>query len=866
MKDHRALALASVSLISIAAPAFAQTAAPAPAAAATNAPAAQIGEVIVQARRRDERLQDVPLVVNAVTNKQLDQLNIRDMKDIAPIVPGLTLTNNANGIGSVATLRGVNFDVNSSGNNGTVEFYLNDEPITSDVVLQSMYDIGQIEVLRGPQGTLRGRASPSGSITVTTQRPDLYSFGGYASANVNDIGGQNLQGAVNLPLIQDKLAIRFAGLLDDNEANRVHSINDHTDKPLARTESGRVSLRFKPIDNLDIDASYQHFVSNTQVFDQVESANLADPTQAASPTPLTANDRSSVEYSPRRFRHQYDIYNLRAQWEFAGLRLNYVGAFNDERTTSADPNDIGAYYSGFGGSGSTANNPYATGFSTVPNLYNAAQFTDSYAHQYSHEIRLSSVERVFGVADFVVGGLINHETSPFNLFVEQPIFVGAATPNTFWPRVAPFITPASPLYGLTFVTPASGFLIANSKQENSRSLESSIFGNVTVHLGEATEISGGLRYIDYRAKSQLYSQADFPVLGGAPGPVTLFANQPDHPYSPVIYSFSVKHRFNDSLMVYASTGSSWRASAETNHLIANRDAFPWGVEQSAYYINPETSKSYEVGIKSDLLDKKLRLNLTYYHQDYSNFFYMSPNVVVAQRTAIPTGGSTTGPNAGDTYQLGPISPGLAAGVPVSVNGVESDFSYRIMPRWNVSGSLSYSVSNIQNGKVPCTNEAAYAAAQASANPGAAYVAAIGGQQVAICSTNSRAGVSPPFVGSFQSDYTQTLTNRVDGFVRGQLTIYGSSQGDPTNPYDNTGAYASLNLFGGVRDPNGVWELTAYVKNAFDTQKVLSRDFNPETTAAVVIGGNGTLVSSYRGITTTAPQEVGLNLRIAFGSK
>ena len=178
MKDHRALALASVSLISIAAPAFAQTAAPAPAAAATNAPAAQIGEVIVQARRRDERLQDVPLVVNAVTNKQLDQLNIRDMKDIAPIVPGLTLTNNANGIGSVATLRGVNFDVNSSGNNGTVEFYLNDEPITSDVVLQSMYDIGQIEVLRGPQGTLRGRASPSGSITVTTQRPDLYSFGG----------------------------------------------------------------------------------------------------------------------------------------------------------------------------------------------------------------------------------------------------------------------------------------------------------------------------------------------------------------------------------------------------------------------------------------------------------------------------------------------------------------------------------------------------------------------------------------------------------------------------------------------------------------------------------------------------------------
>jgi iron complex outermembrane receptor protein len=365
LKDHRALALASVSLISIAAPAFAQTVAPAATApAADNAPAAQIGEVIVQARRRDERLQDVPLVVNAVTSKELDQLNIRDMKDIAPIVPGLTLTNGANGIGSVATLRGVNFDVNSSGNNGTVEFYLNDEPITSDVVLQSMYDIGQIEVLRGPQGTLRGRASPSGSITVTTQRPDLYSYGGYASFNINDIGGQNLQGAVNLPLIQDKLAIRIAGLVDEGEANRVNSINDPGVKPLSRTESGRISLRFKPIDTLDIDFSYQHFVSRTQAFDQVESADLADPTQAASPVPLTANDRTSVEYTPREFRHQYDIYNLRAQWEFAGMRLNYVGAFNDERTTSADPNDIGAYYAGFGGSASAPNNPLVTGFST----------------------------------------------------------------------------------------------------------------------------------------------------------------------------------------------------------------------------------------------------------------------------------------------------------------------------------------------------------------------------------------------------------------------------------------------------------------------------------------------------------------------
>src|SRR4051812_36333862 len=83
----------------------------------------EVEVVVVTARRRDESIQDVPAVVNAVTPETIAKLNLRDFTEVQSVVPGLSLSNNANGIGGNAQIRGVNFDVNASGNNPTVEFY-----------------------------------------------------------------------------------------------------------------------------------------------------------------------------------------------------------------------------------------------------------------------------------------------------------------------------------------------------------------------------------------------------------------------------------------------------------------------------------------------------------------------------------------------------------------------------------------------------------------------------------------------------------------------------------------------------------------------------------------------------------------------
>lgn len=847
MIKFRDIAFAGVSLLTMATPAYAQT------GPSSDDSAAASGDIIVTARRREESAQDVPLVVNAVTSRTLEKLNIRDLRDVSSVVPGLSLVTNANGVGSIATLRGINFDVNSSGNNGTVEFYLNDEPVASGVVLQSMFDIGQVEVLRGPQGTLRGRASPSGSITVTTRLPDMDQFGGFLNGTATSLRGFNLQGGINVPIVKDMLALRVGGLYDDNDLNRVRSINPNAggERPRQRTRAERVTLEFKPTDNVDIVGRYQHFVTNWHVFDQVESANLADPTRPASPVQLSPGDRASVMDLSRINRNTFDIFNVQAEWRFAGQKLNFVFAStNSQLWSTRSPNDVGNFFSGAAIDAanpvSAPNDPYATGFSTKPNLNTAAQSNHSTSNQRSYELRLSSDERLFGVVDYVVGGLINKSIIPFNLWSNTPIFAGAPPP-----------------FG-----PLATVAVSNIVQRGS-DIERSAFGNVNVHIGDKTEISGGLRYISYKTDTTKTLQTS---AAGTPAPLPGNLKEDLHA---TIYSASIKHRFNDNIMVYVSTGSSWRASAQTNGIIdgiSGLDRFPFGNLASVLHLEPEKSKSYEIGFKTDWLDKRLHFNVTAFHQTFKNYFYSAPSIQVAQRVAIPAGGSTTGPNAGDTYAFNTLQI-VAVDVPAKVDGVEGELGFQVTPDWNLSATAAYSVSKIKNATVPCNLPAA---APFYGVNGAAFVAANGGQQYGSCLANFRAGNSAPFSGSFQSEYAHPFSDKVAGFIRGLVTYNGNSKNDPTNPIDDIKAYALVNLFVGLRDPDGMWELTGYAKNVFDTQRVLTRDANPLAASYTVLNFNaqgqiigttgGAGITSYRAITMTAPREFGINLKVSFGSR
>lgn len=130
MRSSGILALAGVSALAMATPAWGQS------APGEDSGASASSEIVVQARRKDESVQEVPLVVQAVSAQELANLNIREFKDIQNLVPGLQMSGSANGIGTQSSLRGVAYDVNASGNFGTVEFYLNDAHLSSGILFQ----------------------------------------------------------------------------------------------------------------------------------------------------------------------------------------------------------------------------------------------------------------------------------------------------------------------------------------------------------------------------------------------------------------------------------------------------------------------------------------------------------------------------------------------------------------------------------------------------------------------------------------------------------------------------------------------------------------------------------------------------------
>jgi iron complex outermembrane recepter protein len=208
-----------------------------------------IGEIVVTARRRAETLQEVPQTVNVVTSDTLDKYVVINFQDVSQLVPGLTLESGTTGYTANASVRGVRFAIEAQASGPTTEFYINEAPVEANSIFQAQYDIGQIEVLKGPQGTIRGRSAPSGAFTLTTRPADPSGgWNGYVATTFDDHEGMNLQGAVNIPILEDLSAVRVAGQRDENDSNGIKSATTKR-VPSQETSSYRVSLAFTPGDS-----------------------------------------------------------------------------------------------------------------------------------------------------------------------------------------------------------------------------------------------------------------------------------------------------------------------------------------------------------------------------------------------------------------------------------------------------------------------------------------------------------------------------------------------------------------------------------------------------------------------------------------
>lgn len=177
------------------------------------AKAETIETVVVTARRREEDLQRVPVAITAFSQAALDQQRIQNATDLQYLVPSLSVTGVFNRNQEFFTLRGqgeTGTNVSSAPGGGpAVVTYFAEVPLASGGGARLFYDLSSLQVLKGPQGTLFGRNTTGGAVLVEPKRP-TNDFGGYADVTFGDYGDLEQSGAINVPIVDDELAVRFA--------------------------------------------------------------------------------------------------------------------------------------------------------------------------------------------------------------------------------------------------------------------------------------------------------------------------------------------------------------------------------------------------------------------------------------------------------------------------------------------------------------------------------------------------------------------------------------------------------------------------------------------------------------------------------
>lgn len=801
-----------------------------------------LGEIIVTARRKAELLQDVPQTVTAVTAAEIQNLNILTMQDITQVVSGLQIAGGA--LGAAESVRGVTSNQTSQVPALTLGHYINDVPISNTVTFyQGLYDVGQVEVLKGPQGTTRGIATPGGAITLTTRRADLEEMGGFADVTVTNRSAHNTQAAIDFPIIAEKLAIRVAGLEDENEGNAVRSVNSPI-SPDSKTDSARVSVRFEPTDSIAANLMYEYLYRRDVALGSGVYGTGSPGGPDASPNyngpPIGMYDRKTAATVPSIGKTEINLLTGQLDWAFAGQKLSYVGSLSDFalKTTGEDGN----------GNSAEAN--------TLPNI-RTGFFQHITDHASTHELRLSSDERVAGLFDYVVGAY--HSDESFGVVVNNGPTV--VLPGFFGP---PGSTPSPFTTNTRFAEDI--FITVPSNRA-----ETSFFGNLTTHLGDNLEVSAGTRHLHLTntASNSLsflpgYAAAALPAAACAgaggqfgatyagvcdvPVPGFAFPSAPGTSASNQawIYDVSVSYHLTPDFMPYVHIGSSFLPGGSVASGITNAANDP--VLSGLETLQPEKSTSYEGGFKWSFLNHRARLNADYYHQVYKDFYYSSPF-----NTYYDTG--VPGANRVQTHAF-------TSNVPAKIDGFDIELGMSVTEKWSVDGNFSYAKGRLA-GQIPCNSIGFNGIPDLIVPPsdGSTFVAA--GKRIALCPSNASTSTVPLWNLNLQSEYDVPVTGQVDAFIRGLFTL------QPRNPNSSQNyvvpAYDMLNLYLGVHDPSRHWEVDVFGKNITNTVKVLALGSNP---IQPYLPGNTLPLfgpSGYTAVSLTPRREFGINVRYTFGA-
>ena len=649
--------LITASLTALTAPAYAQTGGvTGPAVAAADPGDTGIADIVVTAQRREERLQSVPIAITAIDGRGLEQAGIRDITRLETLTPGLTV--GQTGSDSRPALRGVNTDNSRNAQaDATVAFFLDGIYQSSNQqALQGFYDLARVEVQRGPQGTLYGRNSFGGNISLFSNLP-TDRLEGSVRGEYGSFNRYRADGVFNVPL-GDTLSLRFAGQYDKSDGYERNITPGGTRAGDIDDFNGRLSLRWRADDKTDIvvrgtvwtgngagAAAYEYKVQGIQVNaagnqdiagtvivpinPRARQSDIASLPAAGVPVPTDPWTIDSNTPSTRKLRDYAGSIDVSRDLDFAKLKI--LGSYTDfdvKRTSDGD-------------------------FTFANVRFNQQRSKNKTG---TAEVQLAS--NAGSPFQYVVGAYyLNTKASEY--FQQFRYTFNAFTDN----------------------------VLTNFNTESA-----AVFGQASYQLTPDLRATGGIRYTDDRKSA---SGIDFANLTAGQPTVSPYASR--H-FRKVTWRGALDYQVTSDQLLYASVSSGFRSGGFNTFITA----------PAPLTFNPETVTAYEIGAKTRWLDGMLQINLSAFINDFkaiqNNGYDGNTNLTYTQNVG---GRIARGVEA--EIQIRPVREfqvyvtaayldahyraGAAAFDPINSNlisiaGNQSGFS----PNWRVNTGISYDIA------------------------------------------------------------------------------------------------------------------------------------------------------------------------------
>lgn len=680
-----------------------------------------VAEIVVTAQFREQNLQDVPISISAVNAEQLQQRSVANLTDVARSVPNVEMQQGNSGYGSntnQAYIRGLGQADFLATFEPRVGFYIDDVYFaTTFGAVFDVLDLERVEVLRGPQGTLFGRNSVGGAIRIISRKPQGDNSG-YLEATYGNLNRYQVRGAFDLGLVKDVLALRLTAsargqdgwvdLLDYKCMNPGMGnqnvgglgqgpVNDSCKRGTLGGSSNynlRGSLRWQPSADVDILLQGDYLKENSE-----------SPPEAIIKTSLSLdNPETGVSGGNTRPAFPRSMDNGMARY-LRGLGTSYYGfdvstpALMQQAANSFISPYPTSTYASYGNARVGYRNPpegefeaYGASLNIDWNISEALQLTSISAYRRSEgvfgqsllalpveEVRQSVSSRQLsqevrllgnvmdGLLDFTLGGFyINTKgTNPSRVQTEG-------------------FTNALDFYG----------------NDRNTLKAFAFFGAVDLHPTEKLTLSAGLRYSDERKTYRFdrdYSPSGLSVIN-----FVFVGRNHDTRFNPRV---ALGYEVNPDLNLYASWSTGFTA--------AGFNARPFG-PTSVFALDPENVQSFELGFKSQFLDRRVRLNAAVYQTEFENIIGTTRGDATSRCPGAPFCNS----NIGDArikgfeaeLQARPVGDLLLSAnvgythfrykkLVANVQGLTLDSPNTRVPDWNASGSIQYDWRLANGGKL-----------------------------------------------------------------------------------------------------------------------------------------------------------------------